>query len=496
MKWKLLTASLLLSFIGYSQLTINGNLGGKPATELYFNVPFSNWIHKNNDMAVKADERGRFTIELPVSRPQIFFMRIGKEIYYLYGEPKKSLSIELDPSAVRASLKFSGQLGKENEFRKRSGLCFYALGAEITADSSLNTSAAYLRLQREQQFWLHALDKKTQRFSSVFVNNTRAEIRFFAVSWFWDRIWKNGILTSRTSPACRRGWISAIGNAYSAVSISDESAVSSYHYQQAVSYYRRYLENRFAARDSALASIASVFGLPVDEMMRTIKLKGEEYYEYSILEKTLSGQAREIMLATFLVKSAENGELRYQEEGLKRFKDSFPSSGFIPVLELSLRGFQKGIEEAGLNNAGAIVFEPLDQGFADLDQIVAAHRGKVVYIDLWGTWCGPCREEFVHLADLKKRFSNKSVDFVYIAKENNPEPEKYWKQMAAYYKLNGRHILMDKNLERYFSDLYTRNGNFSFPSYILVDKQGKLVTIRASRPSDKEKLYKEIEKLL
>jgi thiol-disulfide isomerase/thioredoxin len=482
--------------VAYAQLSITGNLQGKPeAMELSFNVPFSNWMHRKNDIIVKVDENGRFSVELPVERAQIFFMHIGKEIYYLYGEPQKSLSIDFDPAAVSVSLKFSGQLGKENEFRKRSGLSFYALGKQITPDSAFNASATYLRLQNQQQLWQDLLDKQRHPFTSAFVNNTRAEIRYFTVSWLWNHIWKNRILGSSTSPASRREWLRAIDVAYNAVPLSDDNAVNSYHYQQAVSYYRRYLENRFTDRDSSSASLASFFGWTVDEMMHTIKLKGEEYYEYSILNRALSGKAREAMLAAFLVKSAEIGELRYQEEGVKRFKDSFPSSRFIPVVESGLKRFQNGAE-AVINNSGKIEFEPVDKQFTNLDQILASHRGKVVYIDIWGTWCGPCREEFAYLEELKKRFNNKPVDFVYLAKESNPQPEKHWKQMAAYYKLNGRHILLDKNLVRYFSDLYSRNGSFAFPSYILINKQGKLVTLHAPRPSEKEKLYKEIEKLL
>jgi thiol-disulfide isomerase/thioredoxin len=496
MKSRLLIGFLLLNFVAYSQLSITGSLQGNPEVmQLSFNVPFSNWMHSKNDIAVEVDESGRFSVELPVDRAQIFFMRIDKDIYYLYGEPGKSLSIEFDPAAVNVSLKFAGQLGKENEFRKRSGLWFYALGEQIMPDSAVNASATYLGLQTRQQIWLNLLNKETPLFSSAFVNNTRAEIRYFAVSWLWNHIWKNGILATSTSPATRNDWLRSIGDAYKAVPISDENAVNSYHYQQAVSYYRRYLENRFTDRDSSFASLASFFGWTVDEMMRTIRLKGEEYYEYSILNRALSGKAREAMLAAFLVKSAEIGELRYQEEGVKRFKDSFPSSRFIPVLESSLKRFQNGAE-AVINNSGKIIFEPIDKQFTDLDQILASHRGKVVFIDIWGTWCGPCREEFAYLEELKKRFNNKPVDFVYLAKESNPQPEKYWKQMAAYYKLNGRHILLDKNLVRYFSDLYTRKGSFAFPSYILINKQGKLVTLHAPRPSEKEKLYKEIEKLL
>ena len=46
---------------------------------------------------------------------------------------------------------------------------------------------------------------------------------------------------------------------------------------------------------------------------------------------------------------------------------------------------------------------------------LAPHKGKVIYIDVWGSWCGPCREEMKHASAIKE--SLKGKDVVFFAKE-------------------------------------------------------------------------------
>lgn len=121
-----------------------------------------------------------------------------------------------------------------------------------------------------------------------------------------------------------------------------------------------------------------------------------------------------------------------------------------------------------------------------------------MYIDMWGTWCSPCREQFKYSTALKDRFKNEPVDFVYVAIERTDGREKVWKETVSFYHVTGKHILAGKELETSFKDLYQKDGgkNLIFPSYLLVDRNGVLVTSHASHPSSGERLYDEIAAVL
>lgn len=106
--------------------------------------------------------------------------------------------------------------------------------------------------------------------------------------------------------------------------------------------------------------------------------------------------------------------------------------------------------------------------------------GKVVYVDVWATWCGPCIEEFPYSKKLQQQFEgNEEVEFLYVSVDIDRDVEK-WKKMVEEKGLKGMHIRDPSMEENSISKVYKISG---IPRYILVDQQGKLVNANADRPS-------------
>ncbi|HVG40701.1 MAG TPA: TlpA disulfide reductase family protein [Chitinophagaceae bacterium] len=128
-------------------------------------------------------------------------------------------------------------------------------------------------------------------------------------------------------------------------------------------------------------------------------------------------------------------------------------------------------------------------------------KGKVVYIDIWGTRCTPCIEEFPHLATLKKRYKNKPVAFLYLKSPYGFDDSKEWREMVRKYNLEGINVSMSitfysNNFWNKYKDKYTEERSFSIPTYLVINKKGEIVNFDAPRPSDTEKLYKLIDREL
>ncbi len=104
-------------------------------------------------------------------------------------------------------------------------------------------------------------------------------------------------------------------------------------------------------------------------------------------------------------------------------------------------------------------------------------KGKLVYIDVWATWCGPCKGELPHLKKLEKAFHWKKVHFVSISVDEN---EAAWKKMVKEKKLGGIQLHADKAWSSDFVKAYKING---IPRFILLDKKGNIITADAPRPS-------------
>lgn len=109
-------------------------------------------------------------------------------------------------------------------------------------------------------------------------------------------------------------------------------------------------------------------------------------------------------------------------------------------------------------------------------------RGKYVYIDLWATWCGPCRAEIPFLKDAEKKYHNKNIEFVSISIDKQTDMEK-WKKMITEQQLTGVQLLADKDKDSQFVRDFKVTG---IPRFILIDPAGKVVNADAPRPSSPE----------
>ena len=107
-------------------------------------------------------------------------------------------------------------------------------------------------------------------------------------------------------------------------------------------------------------------------------------------------------------------------------------------------------------------------------------KGKYVYIDVWATWCGPCRAEIPSLKAIEEKFHDKNIAFVSISVDENKDHEK-WLTFVNEKQLGGIQLFADNNWASDFIKAFNIN---SIPRFILIDPSGNVIDSNASRPSD------------
>ena len=112
-------------------------------------------------------------------------------------------------------------------------------------------------------------------------------------------------------------------------------------------------------------------------------------------------------------------------------------------------------------------------------------KGKLVYVDVWATWCGPCKAQIPFLKQLEEKYREEDIAFVSLSIDQLKNISK-WKDMIVDKELEGIQIIADKAWRSKFVTDYVIEG---IPRFILIDKYGNLMDPMAPRPA----VYKEGE---
>ncbi len=115
-------------------------------------------------------------------------------------------------------------------------------------------------------------------------------------------------------------------------------------------------------------------------------------------------------------------------------------------------------------------------GTTSLDDL----KGKYVYVDVWATWCGPCKAEIPFLKEVESKYHGKDIEFVSISVDKAKDHEK-WVKMVTEKELKGIQLFSDKDWDSEFVTGYLIKG---IPRFILIDPNGVIVNSNAPRPSD------------
>jgi len=238
-----------------------------------------------------------------------------------------------------------------------------------------------------------------------------------------------------------------------------------------------------------------IMGYPLKEERRLDSVYGSGYAGIVNAKYVLPAFAYEPWLTTSLEFYQDIKDLKMSEQLLKELAKDFPKNIYLRRFALQLNIIRESKQRFAKNPA--IRFRQDDNVISSIKDLVSPYKGKVVFLDFWGTWCGSCLAELkTATPSLREKFKDKDVIFLYVARDEDSENEK-WRNDVFIYNMQGEHVRLDRKRIQILRDaLDTGLQTNLYPTYYIFDREGNPIIKNSKRPSDEPALYKQLDSVL
>ena len=188
-----------------------------------------------------------------------------------------------------------------------------------------------------------------------------------------------------------------------------------------------------------------------------------------------SPAAKKVMLRWELENIIENQTPTEMEEYLGKFEESYSDSSVLALLSEKY-----SLQQLGKRHKHDLELVSIDGQTLLFQDLLEKHRGKVIYFDFWSSSCRPCIKEFPYSQQLKQKYKDDQLVFVYVSLDIK---QANWSRSCEKYNLDSESYLITN---KYTSNEFRALKVNWIPHYMIYDKSGQQVVEYAPRPSEAE----------
>ena len=384
------------------------------------------------DTMLQMNAEGKASVVLPVDEPQYGIVKYKWKTKAIYLEPGKGLDVTWDMRPSGLEIEFAGDGAEKNNFINGKETQVPVMG-----DFGL----------KEDEF----LEKIDQYIAD---NNKVVESKGF------DKVFQEKEKTRLLYDVCGILWQYAQNRNCSEEYIAKmKSLMVEEDWLLQLDSYTNFMEG----------AVAYFAGKMLEKQENaSVKEKTLNVLNY-ILSNIKSKAVKEYLVTSFSL-SYIDGE---GVDDAAEVKAIFDKEVTNPVMQAAFNSlYAEGASVAKGSKAHGFKYLDINGKEVSLDDF----KGRYVYIDIWATWCTPCREELPHLQTLEEAFQGTNICFVSISTDRDKAK---WEQTVKDEKMGG--IQLHTGGDEEFLNAFRVKG---IPRFILINPEGRIDNANMTRPSD------------
>jgi len=485
--YQVITTAVIFGMFGCKkiddQVKIIGKINGEVPEEIFYTIPSDGICNYVLKKSLKPDSAGNFEIALKIDKPSFIKLSVFKKASGIILVEKQMnyqvrFNLELEENQFTVS-------GKNEEGQNELNKLEYSGSIQSYARQYLKDTSAYEikeKIRKTKENYINKFEALASngKISGDFLELVKLDRECYysllqgtvaLIKKYQDGNKNNGSFSTEISEM----WQEAF-NGYPPT--EKELLRSPWYFEYADNFikYNEYTHDSFN----------------LDSLQEVFKMGLIHTHNIDESSKHLSSEMLEYHNASYLyIKSFQK---RYEKELIALFEEfelKNPNSKFNESIETLIMPIIEYHEVKENEFTKNIKFIDGYESMNTLNEVTNTLKGKKIYIDIWATWCGPCKEEFAYKAGLDKLLVENNVELLYISIDEN-EKKKQWKEMIKFYKLEGHHVLANESLELNLRELFTKHKGIAIPWYLIIDEGGNIKTKYASKPSELNSLRREL----
>ncbi|MCK4664857.1 MAG: TlpA family protein disulfide reductase [Bacteroidales bacterium] len=419
----------------------------------------------------KLNKNGSFNIRFEIHKPQMAVFNDGNEITRMFIQPGDSLYLTLNTEEFDETIKYSGKGASENNYMAAKYMKFddtpaFPYWKLVDSLPAMEYNHHFDSIKIERMNFLNEYISNNPA-SNDFISFEKTNIEFE----YADNIY----MFIQHHIRANNYKLDTINVPATFYTIVDSYLDYNDPYKLSIEY------------SQYLADYLSYIAYANQNLLSDKETKDSIYL--SLIINKLDGYSKEKALSHHFFRKLDGYNIDYYKLHKNVFDEHVPDKDlreviydkYISIKELLKKELPEGAKLKNLES-------PQNSEFS-FNRIIEQYKGKVIYVDFWASWCGPCKHEMPFSLKLQEKFKDKYVVFLFFSTDKDSVA---WKQMIKILQITGDHYRLNKAARKEIDSLF--NVRF-IPRYVIIDKNGKVIDDKAKRPSNEE-VVKEINALL